>query len=163
MAVFPVPQWTEASYHIAPRSFGSIREHGKRLHAGCDLYAPLDSPILAVSDGVVIQGPYDFYSGTDALEVQHDGFIIRYGEINKKHVNGIHPKLKVKAGQLIGYVGNLKIKVHPMLHFEMYSGKGHGPLTVRGKAGGKYQRRNDLMDPTSFLDSIAPHHAPKKI
>jgi hypothetical protein len=32
-----------------------------------------------MDDGVVINGPYSFYSGTYALEIKHPQFIARYG------------------------------------------------------------------------------------
>ena len=44
--------------------------------------------------------------------------------------------------------GTLDCYHQPMLHFEMYSGKASGSL---GGNGGPYQRRSDLVNPTSWL------------
>lgn len=52
---------------------------GGTKHAANDLAAPAGTPVLAMDDGVVINGPYSFYSGTYALEIKHPQFIARYG------------------------------------------------------------------------------------
>ncbi|UQA57702.1 peptidoglycan-binding protein [Polyangium aurulentum] len=162
---FPFTRLPKADWTGAPRSFGSRRSGGTRAHGGCDLYQPLGTWVHAVADGEVIQGPYAFYCQTYALEVNHGSFVVRYGEIQ-----GFSPVKrgdKVKAGQRIAKVGHLVGISVPsdMLHFEMYSGKASGPLTVRGggaktSSGVPYMRRSDLMDPTSYLKQWAnnlPH------
>ncbi len=64
------------------RVFGYSRDHGARLHAGCDLYAPVGTPIFAIAAGEIILAPYPFYLGTHALEVFHPGIgVVRYGEV----------------------------------------------------------------------------------
>jgi murein DD-endopeptidase MepM/ murein hydrolase activator NlpD len=129
------------------RSFKSNRDNGARKHAAADLYHKVGAPIYAIDDGEVID-TYDFYSGTYALEVQHPKFIIRYGEIRQKLPSGVAVGAKVKAGQVIAYVGQMEC-CRPMLHFEMYSGSATGQLT-NFKAPPLY-RRSDLMNPTSQL------------
>ena len=129
------------------RSFGSGREGGTRKHAAADLYHIVGEPIYAVDDGEVID-TYEFYSSTYAVEVQHPGFIIRYGEIKQKLPDGVSPGVKVKAGQIIAYIGQMKC-CRPMLHFEMFSGEGKGPLSDLPRL--PYKRRSDLLNPTSKL------------
>jgi murein DD-endopeptidase MepM/ murein hydrolase activator NlpD len=142
MPVFPLAAYPTSDYTTGSRRFGSGRDSG-RSHAGCDLIAPTGTAIYAVDDGTVLQGPYAFYSGTDALEVTHTSFVVRYGEIQNAKVKTGD---KVKKGQLIAEVGGLR-----MLHFEMYQGNVSGPLTVRSRK--PYQRRSDLLDPTTYLQS----------
>ena len=48
MPVFPLHVRPKESYKEPPRSFGSSRDHGARKHAGCDLYAPAGTEVLAV-------------------------------------------------------------------------------------------------------------------
>lgn len=120
-------------------------------HAGCDLYAPPGTPVLAVADGKVILGPYLFYDVVLALEVEHPGLgVVRYGEISGA-APGIKPGVEVKAGQVLGYIGKMQTVPQSMLHFEMYSGKASGPLTVFNSPN-LFKRRSDLLDPTPFLD-----------
>jgi murein DD-endopeptidase MepM/ murein hydrolase activator NlpD len=79
---FPLKEKPKGSYHEAPRNFGARRSHGKRKHAGCDLYAAVGTGVYAVADGTVLAA-YPFYLGTWAVEVDHGDFIVRYGEVQK--------------------------------------------------------------------------------
>jgi murein DD-endopeptidase MepM/ murein hydrolase activator NlpD len=86
--------------------------------------------------------------------------------------NGLPSNLKetskVTRGQLIAFVGQLRLdkdnngKLHnyprQMLHFELYKGDGQGALTNPSNVNYKnvpqrnYERRSDLLDPTSPLE-----------
>lgn len=148
--LFPLKFRPKESYHERPRSFGSPRDSGHRKHAGCDLYAAVGTPVLAVADGRVL-AVYSFYQGSWAVEVDHKSFVVRYGEVSKDIPPGIKAGQTVKRGQVVGRVGHLAHVTHSMLHFEMYSGKASGALTNR--ANKPFMRRSDLMDPTFYLDS----------
>lgn len=156
MYVWPVPQWNPSySYHERPRSFGASRDGGKRKHAGCDLYAPEGSPVLAIWHGTV-RSVYEFYGKADAIEVDHGALgVVRYGELIAD--DSIGAGQVVEAGAMLGKVAKLAGmgNIHPMLHLEMFSGKGSGKLTQTGNA---YRRRSDLVDPTAFLDRLRLMH-----
>jgi len=148
---FPLSFYPQHDYHSGGRVFGAHRPNNRK-HAGCDLLAPPGTPIMAVRRGVVLRSPYKFYQAksgdwTMALEVRHEaGFVVRYTEVASV-ADGIHTGVSVAEGQVIAYVGAAK-----MLHFELYEGMLHGPLTDRSSAG--FQRRGDLQNPTEFLDSL---------
>ena len=152
-ASLPKQDWTNE-----PRSFGARRDHGARAHAGCDLYFDADTIIYSVTAGVVIRGPYPFYAGTFALEIDHGTFVARYGEVQKETF--VKTGDKVVTGQRIAKVGHLVgISVSSdMLHFELYDKSATGPLTVgaaqsaRTASGMPFMRRRDLIDPTSTLN-----------
>jgi murein DD-endopeptidase MepM/ murein hydrolase activator NlpD len=144
---FPLKTRSPSNYKPGMRKFGCNRSGGRK-HAGCDLYAPIGTPVYAMDDGEV-GNFYAFYLGTYALEIKHTDFVARYGELSKAATN-VKKGATVKKGQLIGYVGELKGLNMSMLHLELYSGKASGPLTVRGNK--PYQRRADLIDPTPILD-----------
>ena len=147
--LFPLRKRPAYSYKDGGREFGAYRTES-RLHAGCDLLAPEGTEVLAIDNGIVIQGPYKFYDVVYALEVKHDsGIVVRYGEILQSVPRGISAGARVSRGQVIGYVG-LMTSGSSMLHFEMYKGTVNGELTT---GSGPYRRRSDLMDPTSFLDT----------
>lgn len=148
--LFPLKFRPKESYKEGMRRFGANRDHGRRKHAGCDLYAPIGTPVFAVADGTVIAA-YPFYLGSWAIEVDHGTFVVRYGEVKPKVAAGIKAGAKVTARQLLGEVGLLKGLKMSMIHFEMFSGAAKGSLTVKGNP--PYQRRSDLMDPTPFLDA----------
>jgi len=152
MSLFPLRKRPAASYKERPRGFGNPRANGARKHAGCDLYAPVGTEVLAVEDGEVIAGPYVFYDVVDAVEIRHtSGIVVRYGEINKTGAPGIKVGAKVTAGQVVGYVGKMQTVSNSMLHFELFTGQGKGPLTDRSQK--PFDRRSDLVDPTAFLDA----------
>lgn len=150
------PFWNKPAlnFRTGARYFGARRSGGRRQHAGVDLIAPFGTKIRAIADGVVVQSPYYFYEGTNALEIRHPGIgVVRYGEISIVKAVKLKAGEQVKAGQLIAYVGRLN-SGSSMLHFELYSGAStsKGSLTVRGNP--PYQRRKDLMNPTSLIEKL---------
>jgi murein DD-endopeptidase MepM/ murein hydrolase activator NlpD len=159
---FPVPEWNKQSYKEGMRQFGWNRPGG-RFHAGCDIYAPLKSPVIAIADGVVVEKAF-FYLGTYQISVRHDGIgVVRYGEIveiPEKFTLGS----QVVAGELVGKIGHLTgIKVHPMLHFELFDGSVSGSLSLPPDSAEskytnvpqkKYRRRADLMNSAQLLDRL---------
>ncbi len=144
---FPTVKRPSQSYRTGARAFGAGRGGGRR-HAACDLYRARNEKAVAVEAGRIIQGPYYFYQGTYAREVKlKSGPVVRYGEITSKKSGAASGNFK--TGDVIGYIG----KTHcctPMLHFEKYSGSKSGSLS----GGGKYRRRSDLQNPTSYLQGL---------
>jgi murein DD-endopeptidase MepM/ murein hydrolase activator NlpD len=146
---FPLPSVPTSSYRGA-NGFGANRDRVRQglRHGAVDLFARAGTPVLAIDEGTVTRGPYPFYSGTYALEVQHPQFLARYGEIAARaevEVGGF-----VQAGQVIAYVGNQP--GYDMLHLEMYSGEEEGDLTQMGNT--PFDRRKDLIDPTPYVDRL---------
>lgn len=146
---FPVMKRPTTSYLEGMRRFRASRSGGRRLHAACDLYRTRNENIVAVAPGTVLR-KYAFYQGTAVMEVRHaGGFIVLYGEITFKNAPGASPGSTVKAGQLVGYMGKVNSNCcEPMLHFELYSGAGRGPML---KGPNAFIRRSDLMNPTAYL------------
>jgi hypothetical protein len=118
---------------------GDIREEGKRSHKGVDFSSALGEPVRAIADGWVV------YAGVDApgkgarkvtldksgairknsmgpgglfVQIQHkDNLMSEYMHLlNYLVQNGQW----VKAGQIIGHVGDTGIRIDvPHLHFQM--------------------------------------------
>lgn len=144
----------QVGHKTGGRQFGASRDKGKnhRNHAASDNLAPAGTPVLAMKDGVVTRTPTPFYYGTYAMEVTFsNGVVARYGEISAAVPNGIVTGSHVKMGDVIGYTIANDHDGSSMLHLELYSGSGKGPLTDIGNA--PYQRRSDLIDPTHILDN----------
>jgi murein DD-endopeptidase MepM/ murein hydrolase activator NlpD len=151
MATFPLRSRPSLSYSTGGRKFGARRgDEGATLHAACDLIAPKGTEILAVASGVVTRGPYPFFHGTFAIEVDHSVYTARYCEIGSA-AKGVSVGKTVEEGQVIAFVG--KMFKDSMLHFEMYDNSETGQLTQKNKP--PYYRREDLMDPTGFLDTCS--------
>ena len=154
--LFPFKQLPSVNWTEGMRAFGSRRSHGARAHAGCDLYFPVGTTIHAITAGTVTRGPYEFYEGTYALEVDHGTFLARYGEIQKSAM--VRQGDRVSAGQPIAKVGKLNSITNSMLHLELYDKSATGELTVRNNQtkktanGVPFMRRRDLIDPTAKLN-----------
>ncbi len=84
------------------------------FHDGIDLAAPLGSPIYAVTDGVVEgAGPDSGYG--NLITLRYDAHTESwYGHEERMFV---HKGQRVRAGQLIAWVGNLGFSTGPHLHF----------------------------------------------
>ena len=162
---FPYKTLAWQGYHkgSGARWFGARRKSwdknrkkflGYRKHAGCDLIMQPGKPVFAVDEGVVKIAYRDFYLGTKQIQIEHPHFLVRYGEVNDKRAPGVAEGKEVSKGQLIGYVGHLK-----MLHFELYENTMNGHLTDYSQKpnmnfeDAPYMRRRDLMNPYEFLKS----------
>ncbi len=89
-------------------------------HSGIDYIANYGTPIIAVADGVVNRtgyqsGGYGYY-----IKIYHPqvGMYTLYGHLSR-YASGIHTGQKVKAGQVIGYVGRSGLAYGNHLHFEV--------------------------------------------
>jgi murein DD-endopeptidase MepM/ murein hydrolase activator NlpD len=86
------------------------------LHGGIDLAAPIGTPIVAASDGVVVDaGPTAGYGAW--VKIRHsDGTVTLYGHVNTWTVQ---IGQRVFAGDQIATVGNRGNSTGPHLHFEV--------------------------------------------
>ncbi|RUW47363.1 M23 family metallopeptidase [Mesorhizobium sp. M1A.F.Ca.ET.072.01.1.1] len=117
-----------------------------RIHKGVDWAAPVGTPIMAAFDGeITFQGDGGSYG--NLVKITHaNGRETRYAHMQKFAIaSGVGTK--VKAGDVIGYIGTTGLSTGPHLHFELYqSGQAIDPLgtvtTVAtyasGGAGGGY-------------------------
>jgi len=144
---FPLPYVPTIPYK-GGNGFGASRDKRRKglKHAANDLAAPPGTPVLAMDEGVVLRGPYQFFVGTYALELQHPQFIVRYCEIDSK--TEVNAGDTVREGQVIAYVGNQP--GHDMLHVEFYTGTLTGDLTQMSHP--PYDRRGDVFNGAEFLD-----------
>ncbi len=111
------------------------------MHDGVDLAADMGTPVRAAGDGVVVgaelKGGYGNW-----IEIEHDGgssgsfdgfkrptkLMTVYGHLSA-FAAGIAPGMRVKQGEVIGYVGSTGRSTGPHLHFELLSnGKPTNPM-----------------------------------
>lgn len=88
-----------------------------RFHKGVDLSASSGTPIYATRAGTVTRATYDSSSGYYVSINHGDGFSSSYLHMTHFVVSA---NQKVKAGQLIGYVGSTGTSTGPHLHFSIY-------------------------------------------
>ena len=149
--MYPLKEKVSSYLKINDAKFGSRREAGKRLHAGCDLYCVEGSEVYAMFDGVVWEYVPSFYAGTSAIGIIHNDKIVSYCEI--KIATHIKPNVKVKEGEVIGWVKKCQGIKQAMLHLELYTNsKRRDSLTDRNEGASLFKRRSDLFEPTAFLE-----------
>lgn len=90
-----------------------------RMHAGTDLAAPWGAPVYAVADGVVcFTGAHGGHG--NYIRLDHGGGTgTGYGHLSRF---AVHAGLRVRAGQVIGYVGSTGLSTGPHLHYEVFRG-----------------------------------------
>ncbi|MER9254543.1 N-acetylmuramoyl-L-alanine amidase [Mesorhizobium sp. M0598] len=136
-----------ASGANASRRFLAYRNGGTRFHCAIDLYCSEGDPVVALEDGRIVNF-YHFYQNTYALLIQHDGYVVNYGEVapNSLASLGLRVGDRVSAGQRIGTVGRLN-----MLHFETYASG-----TTRNYSWPKANPRpSRLRNPSQLLLDVA--------
>jgi murein DD-endopeptidase MepM/ murein hydrolase activator NlpD len=146
---FPLPFVPTTSYK-GGNGFGGSREKVRKglKHAANDLAAAAGTPVLAMDAGVVIRGPYPFFRGTSAIEIQHPQFIGRYCEIAP--VAEVKVGDCVAEGQVIAYVGNQPGS--DMLHLEFFTGELNGGLSYSPGTHPPYDRRDNVFNGVEYLD-----------
>lgn len=115
-----------------------VRRHpisGKiKFHAGVDLAADMGTPIVASGSGVITRVGRNHPGYGNWIHIKHNrtGFETRYGHM-KGFARGIHKGMRVKQGQVIGYVGMTGHATGPHLHYEVFrDGRRLNPLSVKG-------------------------------
>ncbi|TIN27192.1 MAG: M23 family metallopeptidase [Mesorhizobium sp.] len=99
-----------------------------RIHKGVDWAAPVGTPIAAAFDGeITFQGDGGGYGNLVKI-VHANGRETRYAHMQKFAIaSGVGTK--VKAGDVIGYIGTTGLSTGPHLHFELYqNGEAIDPL-----------------------------------
>ena len=102
-------------------SFG-MRKHPidgyNKLHKGTDFAAPLGTPIMASGDGKIIRAKW-CGGGGNCIKIKHNStYSTVYAHMSKFAV-GIKNGVRVKQGQIIGYVGSTGKSTGPHLHYEV--------------------------------------------
>ena len=96
-----------------------------RVHLGIDISTEASAPVLAVADGSVAQIWEDPMMGW-CLALEHAGDSVSvYKNLAAELATGIETGVSVKAGQLLGYVGDtamMEIAEEPHLHLELTVG-----------------------------------------
>ena len=106
-----------------------------RIHWGVDYAAPKNTVIYAAGDGVVQAAKWNGGYGK-YVRIRHNSeYSTAYGHLNS-FAKGIAPGVRVKQGQVIGYVGTTGTSTGYHLHYEIIrNGKRINPLTVKASAG----------------------------
>jgi murein DD-endopeptidase MepM/ murein hydrolase activator NlpD len=129
-----------------------------RPHNGIDYAAATGTPVRAVGDGVIGKAGWGGGYG-NVVEIRHQqGYMSRYAHLNG-FARGIRPGVRVRQGDLIGYVGSTGMSTGPHLHYEFHvNGRPVDPNSIRSLTGepvpsrhrGLFQNKVGLQ--LSYLD-----------
>ena len=89
-----------------------------KMHTGTDFAAPMGTPIMASGDGIIIKAGW-CGGGGNCIKIKHNKtYQTIYAHLSKFN-NKIKKGLRVKQGQIIGYVGSTGLSTGPHLHYEV--------------------------------------------
>ena len=106
-----------------------------KMHRGTDFAAPPGTPIMAAGDGTVARA--GFYGGYGRyVRLRHSkDYDTAYGHMSA-FARGLRPGMRVRQGQVIGYVGSSGASTGPHLHYEvLVSGAQINPMSMRVPTG----------------------------
>lgn len=124
-----------------------------RIHWGVDYAAPKGTKIFAGGDGVIQVAKYNGGYG-NYIKIRHNSeYSTAYGHM-WKFAKGIKPGVRVKQGQVIGYVGSTGRSTGPHLHYEVVrNGKRVNPTTIKASTGNNLAGK-DLKSFTKMVGEI---------
>jgi murein DD-endopeptidase MepM/ murein hydrolase activator NlpD len=94
----------------------------RRMHTGTDWSAPSGTPILAAGRGIVEVAKRRGGNGNYVRIKHSNGYQTAYSHM-RRFGPGIRPGIKVRQGQVIGYVGSTGLSTGPHLHYEILVNK----------------------------------------
>lgn len=106
-----------------------------RPHTGVDYAAPKGTPVVSVGDGTVISAGWTDNGGGNVIKIKHNNtYSTGYLHLNG-FAKGIRKGVKVKQGQVIGYVGSTGRSTGPHLDFRVWkNGTPTDPLKMKSPA-----------------------------
>ena len=89
-----------------------------KMHRGTDFAAPKGTPIMASGDGIIIKSGW-CGGGGNCIKIKHNSTYSTVYAHMSKFAFGIKKGVRVKQGQVIGYVGSTGMSTGPHLHYEV--------------------------------------------
>ena len=110
--------FTRISSRYSGRRFHPVQKRWK-AHLGTDYAAPTGTPIMTTADGVIIAAQYTSANG-NYVKVRHNGtYTTQYLHMSKIKP-GIRNGVKVKQGDVIGYVGSTGLATGPHVCYRFW-------------------------------------------
>jgi murein DD-endopeptidase MepM/ murein hydrolase activator NlpD len=113
-----------------------------KLHRGVDFGAPRGTPVMAAGHGVIEKAAW--YGGYGRyVRLKHaNSYSTAYAHLSR-FARGIRPGVRVRQGQVIGYVGSTGRSTGPHLHYEvMVKAKQINPMGVKLPTGRNLKGRD---------------------
>ena len=113
-----------------------------KMHRGTDFAAPKGTPIMASGNGIVVKARW-CGGGGYCIKIKHNSTYSTVYAHMSKFAKGIKKKVRVKQGQIIGYVGSTGKSTGPHLHYEVIkNGKKINSQTLKLPSGKILKNKN---------------------
>ena len=89
-----------------------------KMHRGTDFAAPMGTPIMASGGGIIERARW-CGGGGNCIKIKHNSIYQTIYAHMKSFGRGIKEGVRVKQGQIIGYVGSTGNSTGPHLHYEV--------------------------------------------
>ena len=93
-----------------------------KMHRGTDFAAPTGTPIMASGNGTITRARW-CGGGGNCIKIKHNSTYETVYAHMKSFGRGIREGIRVKQGQIIGYVGSTGNSTGPHLHYEVIRNK----------------------------------------
>lgn len=125
-----------------------------RPHHGVDYAAATGTPVYSIGDGVVLQKSYQPAGGGNFVKIRHNSvYTTTYMHLSK-FASGLKAGLRVRQGEVIGYVGATGLASGPHLDFRVYmSGTAVDPLKVKSEPAEPVRPAN-ILKFNALRDSV---------
>ena len=106
-----------------------------KMHKGTDFAAPMGTPIMASGDGIIVKAGW-CGGGGNCVKIKHNSVYQTIYAHMSKFANKVKSGVRVKQGQIIGYVGSTGKSTGPHLHYEVIeNGKKINSQTLKLPSG----------------------------
>ena len=113
-----------------------------KMHRGTDFAALKGTPIMASGNGIVVKARW-CGGGGYCVKIKHNSTYSTIYAHMSKFAKGIRKKIRVKQGQIIGYVGSTGKSTGPHLHYEVIkNGKKINSQTLKLPSGKTLKGKN---------------------
>lgn len=117
------------------RSGFGVRRHPilgyAKMHTGVDWAAPHGTPIYSAGNGEVDKVGWEGGYGKYVRVKHNNGYETAYGHMTA-YAKGIEPGVKVRQGQVLGFVGSTGLSTGAHLHYEiLVNGRFVDPMRIR--------------------------------
>ena len=143
-----------------------------KMHTGTDWANRVGTPILAAGNGTIIKSGWTAGYGNH-IEIEHlNGYITTYSHMSA-YGRGTDSGMKVRQGQIIGYLGSTGLSTGPHLHYEVIVNDNFvDPMAIKlprgreldGRTLVDFRREKDrieqLLKKSSGVTSVAQADAP---
>ena len=122
-----------------------------KMHKGTDFAAPMGTPIMASGDGTIKKAGW-CGGGGNCIVIRHNSTYQTVYAHMSKFASGMKKGIRVKQGQIIGFVGSTGKSTGPHLHYEVIvNGKKINSQTLKLPSGKILKGKNRKLFETKKI------------